>query len=193
VAAHGGQGIIWKTGHSLIKAKMKELKSPLAGEMSGHIFFADTYYGYDDGPYAALRLLSALSHAKMTLKDFADSLPPVFNTPEMRIDCPEERKFSAVADIVARAKASGQKVVDIGGSSGRPTRRPPSSRAQKASTKPHWITWSAHSAPSLPRSACRWMHRPRIESENFNQPERRAIRLIENSKSCDVFSCSACL
>ncbi len=115
VAAHGGQGIIWKTGHSLIKAKMKELQSPLAGEMSGHIFFADTYYGYDDGPYAALRLLSALSHANMTLKDFADSLPAVFNTPEMRIDCPEERKFSAVAEIVARAKASGQHVVDIDG------------------------------------------------------------------------------
>jgi phosphomannomutase len=115
VNAHGGKGIIWKTGHSLIKAKMKELKSPLAGEMSGHIFFADTYYGYDDGPYAALRLLSALSHFNITLKDFANSLPPVFNTPEMRIDCPEERKFSAVAEIVARAKASGAQVVDIDG------------------------------------------------------------------------------
>jgi phosphomannomutase len=112
---HGGKGIIWKTGHSLIKAKMKELNAPLAGEMSGHIFFADTYYGYDDGPYAALRLLSALSHANMSLKDFADSLPPVHNTPELRIDCPEERKFSAVAEIVARAKASGAKVVDIDG------------------------------------------------------------------------------
>jgi phosphomannomutase len=115
VNAHGGTGTIWKTGHSLIKAKMKELKSPLAGEMSGHIFFADTYYGYDDGPYAALRLLSALSQANITLKQFADSLPPVHNTPEMRIDCPEERKFSAVAEIVARAKASGARVVDIDG------------------------------------------------------------------------------
>ncbi len=115
INAHGGQGIIWKTGHSLIKAKMKELKSPLAGEMSGHIFFADTYYGYDDGPYAALRLLSALAHAGISLKDFADSLPPVHNTPEMRIECPEERKFSAVAEIVARAHASGARVVDIDG------------------------------------------------------------------------------
>jgi phosphomannomutase len=115
VNAHGGIGTIWKTGHSLIKAKMKALKSPLAGEMSGHIFFADTYYGYDDGPYAALRLLSALSQANITLKEFADSLPPVHNTPEMRIDCPEERKFSAVAEIVARAKASGARVVDIDG------------------------------------------------------------------------------
>jgi phosphomannomutase len=115
VNAHGGQGIIWKTGHSLIKAKMKELHAPLAGEMSGHIFFADTYYGYDDAPYAALRLLSALSRMNISLKDFADSLPLVHNTPELRIECPEERKFSAVAEIVARARTSGARVVDIDG------------------------------------------------------------------------------
>ena len=115
VSAHGGKGVVWKTGHSLIKAKMKELHAPLAGEMSGHIFFADIYYGFDDGLYGALRLLTALARAGVTLKQFADTLPPVHNTPELRIDCPEERKFEAVAEIVARARASGERVLDIDG------------------------------------------------------------------------------
>ncbi len=111
----GGKALMWKTGHSLVKAKMKETKSPLAGEMSGHIFFADTYYGYDDGIYAGLRLLAALQRTKQTLAEFADQIPPSFNTPELRIACAEETKFANVATIVSKVKAEGVDVSDIDG------------------------------------------------------------------------------
>lgn len=111
----GGKALMWKTGHSLVKAKMKETKSPLAGEMSGHIFFADTYYGYDDGIYAGLRLLAALQRTRQTLAAFADKIPPSFSTPELRIVCEEETKFANVATIVARVKAEGADVSDIDG------------------------------------------------------------------------------
>lgn len=110
-----GMPIMWKTGHSLIKAKMAETKAKLAGEMSGHIFFADRYYGYDDALYAAVRLLNIAAHAKKSLTQMVDELPKVFNTPEMRIDCPDERKFTVVEEIRTRLQDEKADVNSIDG------------------------------------------------------------------------------
>ena len=116
VAKAGGVPVMWKTGHSLIKTKMKEIHAPIAGEMSGHIFFADGYYGYDDALYAAVRLLAILEVADKSLAEMRDDLPQMFNTPEIRFDCPEERKFAAVDEVKARLSTqSGIKVQDIDG------------------------------------------------------------------------------
>jgi phosphomannomutase len=111
----GGNALMWKTGHSLLKAKMAETGSPLAGEMSGHIFFADKYYGFDDALYAAVRLLGLVSRAGGSLAAMRDRLPHVYNTPEIRIDVTEEKKFGIVADIKARLAKSGAQVNDIDG------------------------------------------------------------------------------
>jgi phosphomannomutase len=102
VTKAGGVPVMWATGHSLIKSKMSELNSPLAGEMSGHIFFADKYFGYDDAIYAAIRLLTILSHSKKSLTELYDGLPKMLNTPELRIDCSEERKFDVIKEIKNR-------------------------------------------------------------------------------------------
>ncbi|NDF13287.1 MAG: phosphomannomutase/phosphoglucomutase [Proteobacteria bacterium] len=115
VKKDGGKPVMWKTGHSLVKTKMAEEKAPLAGEMSGHIFFADRYYGFDDGLYAAVRLIKILAGHKQTLSQMIDELPKTFTTPEMRIECKEERKFAIVEEIKKRAKASGQQFNDIDG------------------------------------------------------------------------------
>jgi phosphomannomutase len=98
----GGKPVMWAAGHSLIKSKMLELNAPLAGEMSGHIFFADKYFGYDDAIYAAIRLLTILSNSDQTLTEMHDKLPKTLNTPELRIDCPEERKFDVIKEIKGR-------------------------------------------------------------------------------------------
>jgi phosphomannomutase/phosphoglucomutase len=94
----GLEPVIWKTGHSLIKAKMKELRSPLAGEMSGHMFFAGDYYGFDDAIFAAARLLSYIARKGGPLSRLLADLPPTFATPEIRVECPEDRKFTVVED-----------------------------------------------------------------------------------------------
>jgi len=111
----GGKPLMWKTGHSLIKTKMAELKSPLAGEMSGHVFFADTFYGFDDALYCGLRLLNIVAASKQSLAEMRDGLPQLMNTPELRFDCPEERKFKIVDEVKARLKQAGAKVNDIDG------------------------------------------------------------------------------
>jgi phosphomannomutase len=115
VAEMGGKPIMWKTGHSLIKAKMAETKSPLAGEMSGHVFFADTYYGFDDAPYAAIRLLSIISSLGKSLAVWRDSLPAMINTPELRFDVDEARKFAVVAEVKERLQQANAKVNDTDG------------------------------------------------------------------------------
>jgi phosphomannomutase len=102
VARAGGKPLMWKTGHSLIKAKMAEVNAPLAGEMSGHIFFADRYYGFDDAIYAAIRLLSILTRSESSLADLIDGLPKMVNTPEIRFPCAEERKFKVAEEIKSR-------------------------------------------------------------------------------------------
>ncbi len=115
IAALGGKPMMYKTGHSLIKSKMAETGAPLAGEMSGHVFFADRYYGFDDALYAAIRLLSILARREQTLAQFRDSLPRVVNTPELRFPCPEDRKFKVAAEVRDRLKAARADVNDIDG------------------------------------------------------------------------------
>jgi phosphomannomutase/phosphoglucomutase len=100
IESHGGRGIMWKAGHSFIKAKMKEEDAALAGEMSGHMFFADRYFGYDDATYAGCRLLELLSETGQTISELLADVPEVFSTPELRMDIPEKFKF----EIVRRAQ-----------------------------------------------------------------------------------------
>ena len=115
VARAGGEPLMWKTGHSLIKAKMAEVDAPFAGEMSAHLFFADRYYGYDDALYAAVRLIEVLSRSDESLAEFRDSLPQMVNTPEIRFPCPEERKQAVIEEVRARLKASGAEMSEIDG------------------------------------------------------------------------------
>ncbi|HLI13214.1 MAG TPA: phosphomannomutase/phosphoglucomutase [Alphaproteobacteria bacterium] len=115
VARMGGKPLMWRTGHSLIKAKMAETGALLAGEMSGHIFFADRYYGYDDALYAAVRLLNVVSREDASLAEMRDRLPAVVNTPELRIPCGEARKFAAVEEVKARLAADKADVSGIDG------------------------------------------------------------------------------
>lgn len=106
IAAHGGEPLMWKTGHSLIKSKMKETGSPLAGEMSGHVFFADEYYGYDDALYAGVRLIAAAARLGKSVTELRSAMPPMINTPEMRFQVDESRKFAAIGEIAGRVAAS---------------------------------------------------------------------------------------
>lgn len=110
VAELGGTPCMWKTGHSLIKSKMKETGAPLAGEMSGHIFFAHEYYGFDDAPYAAVRLIRAVSGLGGSLTALKTAMPEVVNTPEMRFQVDEARKFAVVDEVLDRLAADGADV-----------------------------------------------------------------------------------
>jgi len=103
----GGKPLMWKTGHSLIKAKMKELDSPLGGEMSGHIFFAWDYYGFDDAIYAAVRLMGAVRMSGKSLTELKDAMPKMVNTPEMRFQVDETRKFAVIDEVLDRLAAEG--------------------------------------------------------------------------------------
>lgn len=111
----GGKPLMWKTGHSLIKSKMADEGAKLAGEMSGHMFFADKYYGYDDALYAAVRLLALLSRSQKKLSQLRDALPKMVNTPELRFECPEERKFQVIEEVKARLASEGATFSDIDG------------------------------------------------------------------------------
>jgi phosphomannomutase len=115
IAKAGGTPLMWKTGHSLIKSKMSETNAPLAGEMSGHIFFNDKWYGFDDALYAAIRLLGIVARGSESVAAFRESLPHVVNTPELRFDCAEDRKFEVVREVAERLKASGERVADTDG------------------------------------------------------------------------------
>jgi phosphomannomutase/phosphoglucomutase len=114
IARRGGRPIMWKTGHSLIKTKMKEENALLAGEMSGHFFFADRYHGYDDGIYAALRLCEILSRERRTIGELLADLPRGFATPELRMDCPDELKFEVVSKVREKLEGRGR-LTDIDG------------------------------------------------------------------------------
>jgi phosphomannomutase/phosphoglucomutase len=115
IAKHGGRPIMWKTGHSLIKTKMKEEKALLAGEMSGHLFFADRFYGYDDAIYASLRLLEILARDPRSLTEMLADVPRTYTTPELRVDCPDAIKFDVVAAVREHYRKAGLPVVDIDG------------------------------------------------------------------------------
>ncbi len=114
IARNGGNPIMWKVGHSLIKAKMKEEKALLAGEMSGHLFFADRYFGYDDAIYAGARLLEILSNTTGRLSDLLSGIPKMVNTPEIRMECADDRKFHVVAQLAEEFKRK-YRVIDIDG------------------------------------------------------------------------------
>jgi len=105
---------MWRTGHSFIKNKMKEENAPLAGEMSGHLFFADEYFGYDDAIYASLRLVRLLSRSDKTISEMLADVPRYYSTPEIRIDCPDEEKFHIVSELVKLFKKQYE-VVDVDG------------------------------------------------------------------------------
>ena len=114
IKKHGGRPIMWKVGHSLIKSKLKEQKAQLAGEMSGHIFFANRYYGYDDAIYAGARLLEVLSHTDKKLSELLSDVPPTVVTPEIRTECSDEIKFAVVKKLVEKFKKDFQ-VIDVDG------------------------------------------------------------------------------
>ncbi|NCO60702.1 phosphomannomutase/phosphoglucomutase, partial [bacterium] len=114
IEKNGGRAIMWKAGHSLIKAKMKEEKALLAGEMSGHIFFAERYFGFDDAVYAGARLLEILSSTDRPVSALLAGVPRMINTPEIRMDCPEEKKFKVVKELVEDFKRD-YKVIDVDG------------------------------------------------------------------------------
>ncbi len=111
----GGKPLMWKTGHSLIKSKMAETGSPLAGEMSGHIFFADRWYGFDDALYAAVRTLGIVARMGTKLSAVRLALPQVINTPELRFDCDDRRKFAVIEEVAARLRAEGASVSETDG------------------------------------------------------------------------------
>ena len=116
IARAGGTPLMWRTGHSLIKAKMAETGSPLAGEMSGHIFFADHWYGFDDALYAAVRTLGILARMDgKKLSAVRGALPHVVNTPELRFDCDDRRKFAVIEEVAARLRADGAQVSETDG------------------------------------------------------------------------------
>jgi phosphomannomutase len=110
VAELGGTPLMWKTGHSLIKTKMKETGAPLAGEMSGHIFFAHNYYGFDDAQYAAVRLIQAVHVIGKSLTQIKDEMPAMINTPEMRFQVSDTRKFAVIDEVLDRLEAEGADV-----------------------------------------------------------------------------------
>jgi len=115
IARMGGRPVMAATGHSLIKAKLAETGAPLAGEMSGHIFFAEGYYGFDDAVYVAGRLLGVLSRSQESLAEMGDRLPAVVNTPELRFPCAESRKFQVVREVRERLRKTGTEMTDIDG------------------------------------------------------------------------------
>jgi phosphomannomutase/phosphoglucomutase len=114
IEKHGGKAIMWRTGHSLIKEKMKEEKAVLGGEMSGHIFFADRYFGYDDAIYASCRLLELLSRTERKLSQLLEDVPKTFITPEIRVSCPDEIKFKVVEKVKEELRKD-HPIIDVDG------------------------------------------------------------------------------
>ena len=114
IEKHGGRPIMWKAGHSLIKHKMKVDGAVLGGEMSGHIFFGDKFFGYDDAVYAALRLLEIISNTGKSVSELLDGIPPAFTTPEIRVECPDEIKFQLIEKVKEEFKKE-YKVIDVDG------------------------------------------------------------------------------
>jgi len=115
IQAHGGRPIMWKAGHSLIKAKMKEENAQLAGEMSGHIFFKNRYFGFDDAIYSSARLLEILSTESRKLSQLLADVPKTYASPELRVDTVEERKFEIVKRATEVLRQAGYSIVDIDG------------------------------------------------------------------------------
>jgi phosphomannomutase / phosphoglucomutase len=115
IRKHGGKAVMWKAGHSLIKAKMKEEHAELAGEMSGHIFFKNRYFGFDDAVYASARLLEILTHEPRKLSQLLADVPRTHVSPELRVDIPEEKKFEVVRRATDLLRKQGHQIVDVDG------------------------------------------------------------------------------
>lgn len=114
IEAHGGKAIMWKTGHSLMRAKLKAEGAALAGEMSGHVFFADRYFGYDDAAYASARLLEILAATEKTIPELLADVPGTYSTPEIRVEYPDDTKFEVVEAVTERFR-NEYEVIDIDG------------------------------------------------------------------------------
>ncbi|MEE9301996.1 MAG: phosphomannomutase/phosphoglucomutase [Alphaproteobacteria bacterium] len=164
VARLGGRPLMWRTGHSLIKEKMAATGAPLAGEMTGHIFFADRYYGFDDAIYAAVRLLGILGRSERSLSEINEALPEVFNTPELRFECADERKFAVVAEVREGLAAGGADFTDIDG-------------VRVKTEDGWWLLRASNTQPALVA---------RCESSNAEGLERLKERLIAELARCDV-------
>tara|TARA_B100000886_G_scaffold335767_1_gene293373 strand:- start:13295 stop:14674 length:1380 start_codon:yes stop_codon:yes gene_type:complete len=115
IARMGGKPVMWRTGHSVIKSHMAEIGAPLAGEMSGHIFFADKWFGFDDGLYAAVRLLNFLDGKEHSLAEIFDNLPKAVNTPELRFQCNDTRKFDVIKEVYQRVRSLDVKINIVDG------------------------------------------------------------------------------
>jgi len=115
IEQHGGVPIMWKAGHSLIKDKMQKEGALLAGELSGHLFFAERYFGYDDAVYAGARLLEILTNTRSRLRDLLSGVPQPASTPEIRMECPDDKKFTVVETLTRRFKREGRSVIDVDG------------------------------------------------------------------------------
>ena len=205
IARMGGKPLMWRTGHSLIKTKMAETGAPLAGEMSGHIFFADRYYGYDDALYAAVRLLGILARGSESLAELRDRLPAVVNTPELRFPCAETRKFAVIDEVRARLQArrrrhvrhrrrAGADARTAGGCCAPRTRRTCWWRAPRPRTRPGSTgsrrCWPSSSAPAASRrrpilSRCRRAHaRSRIRLCRAERPPFALHRVRSRRRPC---------
>jgi phosphomannomutase len=115
IAAAGGEPLMWKTGHSLVKTKMAETKAPLAGEMSGHIFFGDRFFGFDDGLYAAVRLLELMTQLDQPLSEIRKAWPVLANTPEIRFQCDDDKKFAVVDAVKSAAEKEDCQLIAVDG------------------------------------------------------------------------------
>jgi phosphomannomutase/phosphoglucomutase len=115
ITRHGGKAIMWRTGHSLMKAKMKETRAALAGEMSGHMFFKDRYFGFDDGIYASCRLLEILANTGKTIPELLDGVPTTCTTPEIRVPCPDPVKFEVVEKAKRLFRGKNLDIIDVDG------------------------------------------------------------------------------
>lgn len=160
----GGKAIMWKTGHSLIKAKMKETKADMAGEMSGHIFFADRYYGFDDALYAAIRLINIVEKSDKKLSQLRKSLPQTFSTAEIRIDCADDKKFQTVEDLKKNLQNSGVKFNDIDG-------------IRTNSNNGWWLIRASNTQPVLVA---------RCEANSLESLQKIKSDLVKNLQFCQV-------
>ncbi|MBL4613499.1 MAG: phosphomannomutase/phosphoglucomutase [Magnetovibrio sp.] len=160
----GGRAMMCKTGHSLIKSKMNETGAILAGEMSGHMFFADRYFGFDDALYAAVRLLEVVASRTQPLSSYRKALPQVYNTPELRIECPDELKFKALATIEDTVAQSGADAITIDG-------------VRVTTQDGWWLLRASNTQPALVA---------RCESQTFAGLASLKATLIEHLRSAGV-------
>ena len=169
IAKAGGKPLMWKTGHSLVKAQMKETNSPLAGEMSGHIFFADKYFahknhGYDDALYAAIRIINIVSQAGCKLSDLRKALPQTFSTPEIRVESEDEKKFAIVEELKNKLKNTDLNVNDVDG-------------VRVKTDKGWWLIRASNTQPVLVA---------RCEAGSAQDLEKLKGNLREHLQSCGV-------